>query len=83
MILNEEKCERSKTLATRATCKRREVKSKGRWHYLAVAKLSALSRGIESKNNGDFYCLDCLHSSRTKRYLNRIKKYVKIKIFVM
>ena len=27
------------------------------WHYLAVKKLSALLRGITSKNNGDFYCL--------------------------
>ena len=25
-----------------------------RWHYLAVKKLSALLRGITSKNNGDF-----------------------------
>ena len=30
------------------------------------------------------YCLNCLHSFRTKKTnLNRIKKYVKIKIFVM
>ena len=27
-----------------------------RWHYLAVKGLSALSRGISSSNNGDFYC---------------------------
>ena len=35
-------------------------------YYLAVKKLSALSRGITSKNNGDFNCLSSLHSFRTK-----------------
>ena len=43
-----------------------------KWHYLDVKKLSALLRGITSKTNGDFYCLNCLHSFRTKRNLNRI-----------
>ena len=33
---------------------------KGRWHYLAVKKLSALLRVITLKNNGDFYCLNSL-----------------------
>ena len=33
------------------------------WHYLAVKKLSVLLRGITSKHHGDFYCLNCLHSS--------------------
>ena len=32
------------------------------WHYLAVKKLSALLRGITSKHNSDFYCLNCRHS---------------------
>ena len=27
-------------------------------HYLAIKKLSALLRGIVSKHDGDFYCLD-------------------------
>ena len=36
------------------------------WHYLAVKKLSALLRGITSKNQGDFYCLNCLDSFRTE-----------------
>ena len=31
--------------------------------------LSALLRGIASKNSGDFYCLSCLHSFRTKNKL--------------
>ena len=53
------------------------------WHYLAVKKLSALWRGITSKNNGKFYCLNCLHSFITKNKLESHKKYVKIKIFVM
>ena len=37
------------------------------WHYLAVKKLSVWLRGIASKNNGNFYCLNCLHSFRTKK----------------
>ena len=57
-------------------------KRKG-WHYLPVKKLSALLRGITSKYYGDFYYLNCLHSFRTKKNLNRIKEYVKIKIFVI
>ena len=44
-----------------------KTKSEGRWwHYLAVKKISALLRGITSKNNDDFYFLNCLHSFRTK-----------------
>ena len=30
------------------------------WHYHLVKKLTALLRGITSKNNGDFNCLNCL-----------------------
>ena len=48
-----------------------KIRNGERWHYLAVKKLSELLRGITSNYNGDFYCL------------NRIKKYVEIKIFVM
>ena len=33
-----------------------------KWHYLAVRRLSALLRGITSKHEGDFYCLNCFHS---------------------
>ena len=36
------------------------------WYYLAVKNLSAMLRRIMSKYNGDFYCLNCLHSLRTK-----------------
>ena len=37
-----------------------------------MKKLSALLRGVTSTNNGDFYCLNCLHSYRTK---DRLKKH--------
>ena len=43
-----------------------------KWHYLAVKKLSALFRGIASKHNGDFCCLNCFHSFRTE---NKFKKH--------
>ena len=35
-----------------------------KWHYLAAKKLSALLRGITSKHEGDFYCLNCFYSFR-------------------
>ena len=37
-----------------------------KWHYLAVRKLSALLRGIASKHEEGFYCLNCFHSYRAK-----------------
>ena len=49
------------------------------WHYLTVKKLSALLRGITSKTNGDFYCLNCCHYSRTKNKLPSHKKLCKNK----
>ena len=52
-------------------------------HYLAGKKLQALLRGITSKNNGTFYCLNCLHSSRTKSKLQSHKKVYKLKIFAI
>ena len=42
-----------------------------KWHYLAVKSLSALFRGITSKHEGDFYCLNCFCSNRTE---NKLKK---------
>ena len=53
-----------------------------KWKYLAVKKLSALLRGITSKNYEDFCCRNCLHSLKTKSNLRCIKEYVKIKFFV-
>ena len=46
-------------------------------------KQSAILRGITSGNNGDSYCLSCPHSFRTKKNLNSIKTYGKIKFFTM
>ena len=46
-------------------------------------KLTALFRGITSKNDSDIYCLNFPHSTSTKDKLNHIKKYEKIKIFIM
>ena len=37
--------------------------------------MSALFTGITSINNGDFYCIICLHSYRTE---NKLKKYEKV-----
>ena len=44
-------------------------------HYLVVKDLSALFREITSKHEGDFYCLNCFCSCRTK---NRLKKHKKV-----
>ena len=43
-----------------------------KWHYLAAKSLSALLGRIIPSNNGDFYCLNCLHSFRTE---NKIKEH--------
>ena len=45
------------------------------WHYLAIKNISGLLRGITSNHNDDFYCLNCLHSYRTK---SKLKKHEKI-----
>ena len=44
------------------------------WHYLAVKSLSALFRGITSKHDGDFYCLNCFQSNTTENELKNHKK---------
>ena len=44
-------------------------------HYLTVKSLSALLRGTTSKNNGDFYCINCLYSFKTK---HKLKKHIKV-----
>ena len=61
--------------------KTRSWLSEGRWHYLAVKKLSALLAGVTSKNNGDFCCWKCLHSFRTKNKLESHKKVCENKDF--
>ena len=58
------------------------------WHYIAlksvrtddgfnrpIRSLSRLFRGITANNNGDFYCLGCLHSFRTD---NALKKHERL-----
>ena len=51
------------------------------WHYLAVIKLSALLKGITSMHDGSFYCLNCLHSFRTKSKLESHKNVCENKDF--
>ena len=41
------------------------------WHYLAIKIIPGLLRGITSNDNGDFYCLNCLHSYGTKSKLKK------------
>ena len=43
-------------------------------HYLTVKRLSALFRGITSKHEGDYYCLNCFQSYNTKNKLKKDKK---------
>ena len=48
-----------------------------KWYYLAVKKLSALLKGIPSKHGQNFYCLNWLHSYRTKNKLKEHKNVYK------
>ena len=67
-----------------------------KWHYIAlkslptdngfnrpIRSLSGLFRGITSSNNGDFYCLSCLHYFELIMHLKNMKDYVIIMIIVM
>ena len=51
-----------------------EENEKERQHYLAVKKLPALLCRKTSNRDGDFYCLNCLHSFRTE---NKLKLHEK------
>ena len=42
-----------------------------KWHYLTVKGLPALPKGITSNHKGDFYCLNCFHSYKTKEKLKK------------
>ena len=44
-------------------------------------KISAFVKGVNSKNNGEFYYWNCLHSFRTTGKLNLIKKVCENKCF--
>ena len=46
----------------------------GKWHYLAVTRLSGLLKGITSNHKEDFYCLNCFHVYTTKINLKHIEK---------
>ena len=45
-----------------------------KWHYLTVKNLPGLLRGITSNYHGDFHCLYCFRSYRTKSKLELHKK---------
>ena len=47
------------------------------WHYLAVKSISGLLKGITSKHNGDFYCLNCFHSYTTEKKLKKHERICK------
>ena len=70
----------------KAKFKGHKAKSQGQqqWHYLAVKRISTLLRGIISKHHRDFF-LSELPSFifNMKRNFNRMKMYVKIKLFVL
>ena len=61
----------------------KDFKREKLWHYLAVKKLSVLLRGITSKHYGYFFVGIICIPLEQKTNLNRIKEYVKIKIFIM
>ena len=51
------------------------------WHHITVKKILALLRRITSKRHDDFYCLNCLHSFRTKHKIELHKKLCENKYF--
>ena len=46
----------------------------GNWHYLAIESISGLLRGVTSKLNGDFFCLNCFQSYTTEKKLRKHEK---------
>ena len=58
-----------------------------KWHYFAVKKLSAPLRGITSKHEGDFYCLNCSQFALTvalnyQNIKNNSERISKIRPFI-
>ena len=45
-----------------------------KWHFLVIKNLSGLFKGIISNHYGDFCCLNCFHSDRTKNKPEAHKK---------
>ena len=54
---------------------------KGKLPLSCSKKLTALLKGITSKYNGDFHCLNCLHSFRTGNRLTSHEKVCQNKYF--
>ena len=54
-----------------------------KWHDLVVKSFSALFRGITSRHDGEFYCLNCFQSYTTENKLKSINKYAKIMIIAV
>ena len=46
----------------------------GNWHYLAIKTISGLLRGVTSKHNGHYYCLNCFQSYTTEKKLRKHEK---------
>ena len=46
-----------------------------KYHYLAVANLSGLLKGVSSNHKEDFYCLNCFNSYTTE---NKLKEHEEI-----
>ena len=59
------------------------IPHKEQWYYIVVTKLSALLRGVTLIRNAAFYCVNFLHSFRTKNVLLIIKEYAEIKTFAV
>ena len=53
-----------------------------KWPYLAIKSISRLFRRITSTNNGDFYCVNCLHSFRTNNKPKNMNDFATIIYFV-
>ena len=75
-------CKRGNQLVLLMITNCEQINEAEKWHYIALKSvrtadgfnrptisLSRLLRGISANNNGDFYCLDCLHSFRTDNAL--------------
>ena len=41
------------------------------WHYVSVKNVKGLYRGVFSNNHGDFYCMNCVHTYRTRGALKK------------
>ena len=57
-----------------------EENEKEGWHYLAVKTLFALLCRKTSNHDSSFYSLNRLHSFRTEKNSNQMKKHVEIKL---